>query len=66
MNLKKCPFCGADAKMVEETIPLPTGQYDTLYYIVCILRECGCRTMSWYPKSTAMFSWNRRTKKESP
>lgn len=58
--LKLCPFCGSDADINYDPRILPNGAQDLLYYVECTLRECGCRTMSWYPKEAAIQAWNRR------
>ncbi len=59
-KLLPCPFCGT-AAMIEELHPkLPNGQDDTLFCVSCFLRECGNKTMDWYPMSAAVRAWNRR------
>lgn len=60
VKLLPCPFCGT-AAMIEELHPkLPNGQDDTLFRVSCFLRECGNKTMDWYPMSAATRAWNRR------
>lgn len=60
VELRKCPFCGADPRVVVEHPKLRTGKRDTLFKVECTLRECGVSTLQWYPKAAAVRSWNRR------
>ena len=60
MELLPCPFCDGDAALTQENPLLPNGQKDTLYYVHCTIRECGARTLSWYPHDAARRTWNRR------
>lgn len=59
-TLLPCPFCGGEATIIEQSYALPNGTPDINYYITCTIRECQIRTLSWYPKTAAINSWNRR------
>ncbi len=51
-ELKKCPFCGGEAKLnyVGTCIPL--------YFVSC--EECGCKQESSIHKEAVINSWNNR------
>ena len=59
--LLDCPHCGGEAMAFKTTPILPNGQRDTLFYIMCLRRECGAHTLDWYPLTAAVAAWNRRT-----
>ena len=61
MMLLKCPFCGCGARVVRERVQLRTG-YDIRYHVECVGRRCSVRTLSWYPRTAAVESWQRRAK----
>ena len=50
-DLKRCPFCGGEAKIQSNLLHN--------YRIYCV--ECGCQTISWSEsKEKAIEAWNRR------
>lgn len=61
-RLLPCPFCGSMASLITSHPLLPGGRRDTLYQVVCRLRECSAMTMQWYPRKAAVAAWNRRPK----
>lgn len=61
-KIKLCPFCGSEAVLWSEPYLIKeTRKQDMLYFVQCVLRECQCRTNSWYPERAAIDAWNRRT-----
>lgn len=58
-RLVSCPFCGAPGE-VHSTQQKIYGLEDTVYFVACTARECGVRTMKWYPAAAAVAAWNRR------
>lgn len=54
-ELKPCPFCGAEARIVD----LDDDQY--MYYQVCCTK-CKCKMDAHIGKHNAIAAWNRRTK----
>lgn len=57
INIKPCPFCGGEAKLVDYGI---SGKYKV---VQCL--ECGARTRLFDPEifrgGNAVEAWNRRT-----
>lgn len=47
-ELKKCPFCGGEAEIVEYTI----------FWVTC--KECAAETKDFDTKEEAIEAWNRR------
>lgn len=60
VELRTCPFCGGDPRLIIEHPKLRTGRRDTLFSVECSVRECGVSTRKWYPKAAAVRSWNSR------
>ncbi len=68
MELKTCPFCGANAIWHEYSESDPPCSY-TAGYVLC--SNCGCRTRSYTldgyygstdTKEDAIAAWNKRMK----
>lgn len=54
MELKRCPFCGAEAK-----IQTADGAHD--YAVYCTNPECEAATRRWWEsREIAAKKWNRR------
>ena len=60
IDLRTCPFCGGNPRLVTEHPELPNGRKDTLFRVECSTPECGVTTRSWDPKLAAIRSWERR------
>ena len=62
-EIKKCPFCGGDAAVYDETHWI-SGRSNGGYqkYIMC--KRCNCRTSSffWDDRKEMIETWNRREK----
>ncbi len=58
-SLKPCPFCGSEAAL-RVSHPHEDNTEDTLYTVHCTGRECGVRTLTWYPLRAVIDMWNRR------
>lgn len=56
-ELKKCPFCGGVAKLLDE-LALKNG-FNKLYYVKCT--SCGCMTKKSDTNYKALIIWNTRT-----
>ena len=56
-NLKPCPFCGGEAKMIH-------GYYqdDVFYKVYCI--ECQARTFEYETPEVAAAMWNQLVKND--
>lgn len=54
LDLKPCPFCGGQGKVM-----IPTGRYLTFYVVMC--EECRCRTKEFPDKEMAVEVWDRRS-----
>lgn len=53
-ELKRCPFCGGEAKLK----PFKSGLFSKpVYYVVC--RCCGCQTAVQLEEADAVEAWNR-------
>lgn len=52
LKLKKCPFCGGPAEMVDNSF------FPNSYFVVCW--RCGARTNYEHRKEIAAELWNRR------
>ena len=68
-ELKKCPFCGAEAKMVGGPEDWHPTSYDPdsggdPYSIVCTGCECGMVLVFW-DSDEAIAVWNRRAQPEN-
>lgn len=51
-ELKPCPFCGGESKLIQEQ------DFSSCYAVSC--KSCGASTL-WQIKENAIFAWNRRT-----
>ena len=51
IELKPCPFCGAEAYIADT--------WDTTKYVQCTI--CGCKTLYLKSELEAAELWNRRT-----
>lgn len=54
-ELKPCPFCGGEAKL------MGLERFKE-YRVYC--HDCGVRTDDFYPKHRAVEAWNRRCRNE--
>lgn len=54
-QIKKCPFCGSDAKRG----PLLPGVFSHLYMILCTNKGCGA-TVKQNSSMRALRAWNKR------
>ncbi len=54
VELKKCPFCGGEAKM----------KYNVNKYYWAVCSECSVETDGSYSKIEAIKQWNRRANDE--
>ena len=55
-ELKKCPFCGGEAELIEYYIK---GVANKKNYFVRCEHHC-CKTMNFRKTNTAIEAWNRR------
>lgn len=51
IELKRCPFCGGNAKLVED---------NGCYKVFCLGAECSANSGWWSKKKDAVEAWNRR------
>lgn len=55
-EIKRCPFCGGKAILIEHQILELTGFCDFMRYVECT--KCGARTVSGWLKKEAIDKWN--------
>lgn len=53
-DLKPCPFCGMDAKIIHEA----DDDGDQFYYVYCL--GCDAETAGYETREEATNAWNRR------
>ena len=59
-DLKKCPFCGSDARMT--VVPRMMGFPSPSFYVRCTnIKNCGCKFEFFDSEGEAENAWNLRT-----
>lgn len=61
-ELKKCPFCGSDARVEMTGTTIENGEEYDDYTVVCTNRECLCflGVGLFRSKEAAIAAWNKR------
>lgn len=60
-ELKKCPFCGGEARLHSRCNYIETGN-ETMYFVKC--NECKTESTWCYKKEKAIKAWNTRKPSE--
>lgn len=60
-NLKKCPFCGSESKVVY-LMPEYCKNESERYFVACMNRDCGIHGRRPDTERGAIDNWNKRTK----
>lgn len=58
-DLKPCPFCGADAKVIYLS-PEYCKNEPERYFVSCMNRDCGIHGRRAYTEHGAIEKWNKR------